>query len=183
MNVFAITDVLIYGENSSFENLHLDISFSKGMEKGSAEFLRFGKVIVKNAEVDIIGPWRVNLNMSGGDLKGEIKHGAQLRYSGNARSVSVENARFALVEAITNHLLSLHNSVVKDNGRAHTRNFPTTESVKTKKGLKFFRRLSLGLTADDAWTFGTLSIVLAPAYRVLADLWAVSYLPAPSPSR
>ena len=58
LNVFAITDVLIYGENSSFENLHLDISFSKGMEKGSAEFLRFGKVIVKNAEVDIIGPWR-----------------------------------------------------------------------------------------------------------------------------
>ena len=33
LNVFAITDVLIYGENSSFENLHLDISFSKAWKK------------------------------------------------------------------------------------------------------------------------------------------------------
>lgn len=92
LNIFAITDVLIHGENSSFENLYLNLSFSKGMEKGSAGFLRFGKVAVTNAEVDIIGPWRVNLNMSGGDLKGEIKYGAQLRYSGNATNIGVENA-------------------------------------------------------------------------------------------
>lgn len=96
VGAFAISDVLIRGEKSSFKDLMIGVSTSAGNETGAWGAMQFNDVAADNVILDVSGAWRAQLNIKGGNLSGEVKHGAQVRYRGAAatNSVKVENAVF-----------------------------------------------------------------------------------------